>query len=354
VRRVVPLLLGLATLLSGCSTPAIWIETIASVTPSSSGTPNSVASLGDYEFVSVQGTGQIFTYNISSGSPLLAVPPYRTPCNDPSGMVIATIAGNNVMAVVCYDTASLLTLTVHGDGSLSALGSVSGLAMPYPGIALDGTNVLVPLFGQSLAANGAVAKVSVQSPANPVITGTATLASPAPGEFVNPGYVAVAGGYIFVAAGSESAPLDTSSTIQMVNESTMALVGTPLAVAHSPQQIAVQGSVAYVTLFDTTELESIDISNPASLHPLQIVLLAAPHSSCHALPIVVRDSFAYVGCYSEGVIDRFEIGNPSNMQLTQSIAGVASPQRFAFAGNYLFVPSSVSGGSVYQIDVGPP
>jgi hypothetical protein len=354
VRRVVPLVLSLVTVLSGCSAPGTWVQTITSVIPSNSGTPNSVASLGNYEFVSVQGTGQIFTYNISSGSQVPAGPAYATPCNDPSGMVIVTIAGNNVMAVACYDTAMLLTLTVHADGSLSALGSVGGLTMPYPGIALDGTDVLIPLFGQNLVANGAVAKVSIASPARPMITATATLASPVSGQFVNPGSLAVAGGYIFVAAGSEDAPLSVSSTIQVVNESTMVLVGNPLVVAHSPQQIAIQGSVAYVTLFDTPQLESIDISNPANLRPLQIASLTAPSANCHALPIVVRNNLAFVGCYLEGVIDEFDIANPSNMRLTQSIKSVEFPERLQFAGNYLLVPSSESGGRVYQIDMGAP
>ncbi len=206
MKRVVPLILGLVSVLSGCTTPTPWTQTITSVIPSNSGTPNSVASLGNYEFVSVQGTGQIFTYNISSGSQVLVVPAYATPCKDPSGMIIATIAGNNVMAVVCFDTASLLTLTVHADGSLSPLGSVTGLTMPYPGIALDGTNVFVPLFGKSAAANGAVARVSIAVPASPVVTGITSMASPAPGQFVNPSYLAIAGQSVYIVAGSESCP----------------------------------------------------------------------------------------------------------------------------------------------------
>jgi hypothetical protein len=233
------------------------------------------------------------------------------------------------------------------------LGAVSGLAMPYPGIALDGTNVLVPLFG-SEKANGGIAKVSIATPAKPVIMGTAPLKSPASGEFVNPGYLAVTGGHIFVTAGSESFPQDESSTVQVVNEATMTVMGGPLPVPHSPQQIAVQGGVAYVTLFDATELESIDISNPASLRPLQIASTATTDGSCHASPVAMHDNFAYVGCYTEGAIDQFDISDPSHMRLTQRFAGVASPQRLEFAGNHLLVPSSESGGRVYEIDVARP
>ena len=327
---------------------------ITSVIPSATGAPNSIATFGNFEFISVQGTGQIFTYNIATGSQIPVGSPYATPCINPSGMVLTTIAANLVMAVVCFDTGSLLTLNLHPDGTLSPLGSVSGLPMPYPGIVLDGTNVLIPLFGQPGSTNGGVARVSIASPANPVITGTATLTSPAPGEIANPGSLTAANGFIYVAAGSESDPQLTSSSIQVVNEATMTLVGAPLIVAHSPQQIAVQGSIAYITFFDATQLESIDISDPASLHPLQIASLTTKTQSCHALPIAIQGTTAYVGCYDEAAIDQFNITNPANMQLTQTITGVTAPQRLQFAGQYLLVPGSNPGGHVYQINMATP
>jgi hypothetical protein len=300
----------------------------------------------------VQGTGQIFTYSITSGSQMLIESVYQAPCSDPSGMVITSIAESNVMAVVCYDTGFLLTLRIHPDGSLNPLGLVEGLGRPYPGIALDGTNVFVPLFGVPLSANGGVAKVNIALPASPVITGVATLASPSTGGYANPGYLTAAGGYIFVSAGSESDPQSTSSTIQVVSESTMKLVGSPFPVAHSPQQLAVQGTVAYVTMFDAVSLESIDISDPVNLRSLQILPLATG-SGCHAEPVVVRNTHAYVGCYAEGVIDDVDVTHPSNMKLVQYIPGIYNPQRLEVEGNYLLVTSGVSGGSVYQIDMRP-
>ena len=356
MRSIILFLLNSAMLLTGCATSVISTQTpksTTSVTPSSLGTPNSVASLGPYEFVSVQGTGQIFTYNIASGSQVLVEPVYQPPCSDPSGMVVTSIGGNNVMAVVCYDTGFLLTLNIHADGSLSLLGLVKGLGAPYPGIALDGTNVFVPLFGVPLSSNGGVAKVNIASPANPVITGVATLASPSPGGYANPGYLTVAGGHIFVSAGSESAPQSTSSTIQVVDEATMEVVGSPFPVAHSPQQLAVQGNVAYVTMFDAVQLESVDISDPTHLRSLEVFPLATG-SGCHAEPVVVRTTYAYIGCYAEGVIEKVDVTDPSNMQMVQYIPGIDNPQRLKVEGDYLLVTSALSGGSVYQIDVNLP
>jgi len=319
------------------------------------GIPNSVVTFGHYDFVSVQTTGQIFTYNIASGVQVAAVAPYTTPCSDPSGMAVTSIGSSNVMAVVCYDTGSLLTLTVHADGSLTPLGSVSGLASPYPGMVLDGTNLYIPLFGQPGAANGGVARVSIASPANPVITGTVTLASPSPGAYVNPGYLVVSGGYIFVTAGSESAPLAASSTVQVINEAGMALVGTPLVVAHSPQQLAVQGSVIYVTFYDAAQLESIDISTPSSIKPLQQLSLNTAGTGCNAEPVALSGNTAYVGCNGQGYIEEVDITNPAKMQLSSStIAGVPNPQRLYVAGQYLLATDAVAGGKVYLINPGTP
>ncbi len=194
--------------------------------------------------------------------------------------------------------------------------------------------------------------MNISSPAKPVITGIATLASPSSGGYVHPGYLTVNGGYIFVSAGSESNPLSTSSTIQVVDETTMKLVGSPFPVAHSPQQLAVRGSTAFVTMFDAVQLESIDVSDPSNLRSLQVLPLAKT-PTCHAEPIVIRNSLAYVGCYVEGIIDEVDISNPSDMQLTQNLYGIANPQRLQVAGNYLLVTSLANGGNVYQIDLSP-
>jgi hypothetical protein len=349
VKSAAALALGLSIPLAGCAGPAPFSPpATTSVTPSPSGTPNSVAVFGNFEFVSVQGTGQIFTYNLSTGSQVLVGTAYQTPCTDPSGMVVATVAGANVMAVACYDTNSLLTLTVNPNGSLTALGSVTGLPMPFPGLVLDGTNVFVPLFGGN-STNGAIAKVSLASPASPAIVATVTLASPVSGGVANAEYLALANGYIYVTSGSESNPLGSSSTVQVVNEATMALVGSPFVVAHSPQQIVVQGTVAYVTIFDAAELESIDISNPASLKPLQTLPVSAANQGCNALPVAVQANFAYVGCYSQDTIDRINISNPSQMLPDQSVTAVAFPQRLIFAGDSLLVTGATTGGQVYLI-----
>ena len=352
-RRVAILPLSLLAVLLGCGSNFAaqpGAITITSVVPSSTGAPNSVASLWPFEFVSVQGTGQIFSYNVSTGSQVAVGTPYATPCADPSGMVIAAVSGVNIMAVACYDTGSLLTLTVNADGSLTALGSVGGLASPYPGIALDGTNVFLPLFGVSQGANGGVAKVSIANPVNPVVTGVATLTSPGPGEYANPGYLAVNSGYIIVAAGSESGPQSSSSTVQMVSEASMTVVGAPLVVAHSPQQISIKNNIAYVTLYDAAEVEAIDVSMPGNLLPLQVLSMSSPGVVCHGLGVLANGNSLYVGCYSEGMIQQIDITNPAAMVPGMTISGVSHPQQLRQSGSYLLIPTGVTGGSVYEVN----
>jgi len=343
--------MSIAVMLTGCSAAIAPVTQVTSVVPSSLGTPSSVAVYGNYEFVSVQGTGQIFTYSIGSGQQEPVGAPYETPCSDPSGMVTTSIGGSAVIAAVCFDTNSLLTLGINDDGSLSLVGEAGGLQAPYPGIVLDGTDVLVPLFGQVALANGGVAKVSIASPARPAVTAVTTLASTHAGAFSNPGDLAVAGGYIFVEAGSENEPLGATSTIQVIDEESMQLVGVPLVVEHSPQQIAVEGSVAYVTVYDAMQLESIDISDPANLKPLEVLTLGGNTPDCHPLSIAVVDSAAYVGCYSEGEIEEFDVSNPADMKLTGGRGGIFFPQQVQYTGRSLLIPSSTKGGSVYEVEL---
>jgi 6-phosphogluconolactonase (cycloisomerase 2 family) len=69
------------------------------------------------------------------------------------------------------------------------------------------------------------------------------------------------------------------------------------------------------------------------------------------LPIAVRNSFAYIGCYTEGTVEQFNVSNPAQMQLQQSIAGIANPQRLAFSGNMLLATGASQGGQVYQLNL---
>ena len=326
---------------------------LTSVVPSTTGTPNSVTALGDFAFISVQGTGTIYSYNTASGTPVL-VAAYATPCLYPSGMVTTSIGGANVMAVPCFDTGSLLTLSINRDGTLSALGSVSGLPSPFPGIAIDGTDVYVPLYGTTLVANGAVAKVSIATPSKPSVTAITTMTSPLPGAFANPSYLAVSGGYVYVAAGSESSPWNLSSTIQVLRESTMQLVGTPLMVDHSPQALAATLNYLFVTSFDAGTLASIDISDPANLKPVQSLVLDYKGVRCTALPIAVFELSVYVGCYGQSELVRYDIADPANMVALEALSGVENPQSLFYSvrSRYLFAVGSKTGGSFYQIDGG--
>ena len=349
-KRVVCIAAALAAgtmALNGCGAAAApGTAPVTSVVPSSAGAPNSVATWGTFEFVSVQGTGEIFSYNLASGVQVPVSKPYLTPCSSPSGMAVAQVGGANVLAVTCFDTGSVLTLTVHADGSLSALGAVGGLDAPYPGLALEGTNVLVPLFGKNHAENGAVAKVSLANPAAPVVTGMATLLPGVANGYSNPAALAVSGGYVYVAAGSEDGPLSTSSTIQVVNEASMQVVGTPLAVDHSPQRVAIQGSTAFVTEYDAAALLALDLSAPAQ--PRLEKTLDLP--GCSALPVVLSGSRAVVGCYGQGSLMSVDVSQPSSMHVVATETGIPAPQSFAVTDGKLVVASGATGGAVFVMN----
>ena len=316
---------------------------VTSVVPSASGAPNSVVTWGTYEYVSVQGTGAIFRYNLASGVQVSAGTPYVTPCQDPSGMVVTAVGSTNVLAVTCWDTGQLLTLAMHTDGSLSALGAVGGLDSPYPGVALDGTDVLIPLFGQNHTLNGSVAKVSIANPAAPVVTAVAVLQSPVTGGYSNPGALAVANHMVYVAAGSEDGPLESSSSIQVVDDRTMDVVGSPLPVPHSPQRIAVRGVTAFVTVFDAQQLVAIDVSNPSKLQTLSTL----PLGTCNALPLLMSATTAVVGCYGQGTLLSVDTTVPTSMRVQSTTTGFGQPQAIGAASGKAIIASGAQGGAVY-------
>ena len=105
----------------------------------------------------------------------------------------------------------------------------------------------------------------------------------------------------------------------------MQLVGKPLIVAHSPQQLAVQNNVLYVTLFDAAQLETVDISNPSSLQVLETLPLNSPTLSFSANPVVIDGNYAYVGCYAQGVIEVMDVSNPSSIRLVNTVAEHSCP-----------------------------
>jgi LVIVD repeat-containing protein len=314
-----------------------------SVVPNGSGVPNYVTIMWPFEYVSVQGVSKIYIYNISTGTQVAAsTPSYTTSCTSPSGMALTNINGVEVMAVVCYDTGALLTLTVNtSTGALTSLGSVSGLTAPYPGLVIDGTNVYVPEFGTT-SVNGSIAQISIATPSSPSITTSVQLAQQGT-NYENPAYITSNAGYIFVEAGSETGGSSPDSSIQVINETTMTLVGTPLGVDHSPQSVAKLGTTLFVSIRDNPEIYSIDISNPASLSVLQKLTV----SSCLPLPVAVDARYLYVGCDSTGGIQLYDVSNPSNMQLLNTFTGFTDVQRLAFAGPYLAITDYATGGNVY-------
>ena len=134
----------------------------------------------------------------------------------------------------------------------------------------------------------------------------------------------------------------------------MALVGSPLVVDHSPQSIAVSQGYAFVTFFDAEELQSFDVSNPAVLQPLQTVATTFAGQGCSALPITVFEMYAYVGCYNQAQILRYNISDPTHMVVVNALTGISTPERIAYSTTlrYLVAVSGQAGGSLYQVDAG--
>ena len=65
----------------------------------------------------------------------------------------------------------------------------------------------------------------------------------------------------------------------------------------------------------------------------------------------MQGTFAYVGCYAEGLIEQFDISNPGRMQPgTRASPGFLPRNGLFLRGIHLLVTDGASGGQVYQID----
>lgn len=336
------------------------------VQPSTTLSPNSVWVQYPFELVTVQHSGatsQLNVYNISTGVQVLVGSPTTfTGCQFLNGVVATNIAGVNVVFTVCNDNATGYAFSLSSSGVLTAIGSpMTGLTAASPGIALDpdGVHVYVPLFGVSSSATGSIAKVLLSSTSSPTMVGSPMAVASFNGcggtagnSSQNPAYLVVADGYGFVETGHEpTTACVLDSTIQAFNTSTMALVGSVLPVAHSPQQLSKQGSTLFASYFDALQIQSFDISNPASITSLQI--LSTP--SANLVPIITRGSRTFAGVQGGadvGDVYELDTSNPSDMRLIQKFTGFVDPQRFFLDGRNLFVVEAGVGHLVAMADTG--
>ncbi len=203
VRRVVPFVMGLVCVLSGCSTSRLGPHHNQR-RPVHLGNPKLPSHPSATTRLSPSGNRRDLPRPALQWAPVRHRT--RSPCQDPGGMVLS-VASSTVMAVAAV-TRTLCSLRVHADGSLSPLAQ-SPAFHPFPGILLDGTDVFIPPLRKAAAANGAVARVRQCRSREPGgHRHHHRRQPPPPGAWpvVNPSYLAIAGQSIYIVAGSESSP----------------------------------------------------------------------------------------------------------------------------------------------------
>ena len=330
------LFLLLSLVLSGAAL-AQTLTPEGSVVPSTTQTPNYMATQGVYTYLTEQGAtaGSIVVLNTATNTPVVLTT-YAMPCASPNGIILS----GSYAYVTCYDTGALYVLSIDTTNPaspvLAQVGSLSGLQGPFPGITMAGTHVYV---ASHVPANqGAIYRIDVSDPATPVVDGSvATTPS------ISPNAVFVSGDYLYCACSSEP----TTSYFEIFSANgTMTSVGE-VAVAHSPQRLVVSGNYAYVTYYDAQTMDVIDITTPSAP-----VIAATLPLGCYALPIVLSGSYAYVGCYSPNGVARIDISTPLTPTLVGETATLASPvQALSLNGSYLLAVSGVTGGDFTAFNI---
>jgi hypothetical protein len=222
---------------------------------------------------------------------------------------------------------------VRNPSSPSVVGSTSiscpaGM-FPFGNPVLYGTYVYVSCWKSEVISTGAFAIIDVSNP---------TFPSEAARVPVTVGYqpvsLSISGQNLYVVAtqgGSASDYILLYSIAHPISPSILATVSTP----HSPQWVTAQGTVAVVPIYDSSELQIVDFSNPSE--PLTY---KADLGSCRPQSgTVYKGGIVFAPCDSPGGLALVNLANVSSPSYSgTSLSGVVL--------NFLVV----SGRFLYGVD----
>ena len=243
--------------------------------------------------------------------------------------------------VTYYGNSELQIFNVSNPAAPVSVGTASTCSGPYGGMVVSGDYAYIPCPN-----NGATATISimnVSNPAAPVQVGTfSSLAS------TNVISLAVSGQMLYAEAGSETGT-SYITAYSIVNPSSPSLLGS-VAVDHSPQKIAVEGTTVVASDHDTNEINVIDFSNPSSAQVYNVALTSGCFPETEN-DITLQGNLVLVGCSGGGVgvVDISTISSPKLLGVMLSslgdITAVIPYGRYIYLGSY-------TSPDLYTVDFG--
>jgi hypothetical protein len=222
-----------------------------------------------------------------------------------------------------WDVSNPLSPSIAGSTSISCPAGM----YPFQNPALYGNYVYVSCWESEVTATGAFAIVDVTNPAAPVVAGSVPVTAN-----YQPISFAIWEQNLYVVATQGGTGRDNVLLYSIDDPTAPALLATE-SVPHSPQWVTALESTALVPIYDGTELQVVDFSNPSSPQSYSASL-----GSCHPTRVMVyQTNLALVSCDSPGGVA--EVGltiighHPSYLGTTLSGTNF---NFLAASGNYLY------------------
>jgi hypothetical protein len=196
---------------------------------------------------------------------------------------------------------------------------------PFHPPALYGNYVYVSCFEGEVTTTGLFVIVNVSNPASPSVTGSISVTNS-----YQPISLAISDLNLYVTAtqGGDSNGYVLLYSIE--NPTSPSLLATE-SVPHSPQWVAALGTTALVPIYDSTELQVIDFSNPSSLQAYDVFLA----SSCHPLEVAVFPGSLAVTPCGEGGVNEVSLSTSPYTYVGSALGGTTF-NFLAPSGSYMY------------------
>lgn len=250
------------------------------------------------------------------------------------GTPFGTSVVGNYAYVSSGDADSLEAIDIGDIGDMTSASTVSTTETVTPG-ALDYKGDHVYVTGRD---SNSLAVIDISDPENLSQAGSVVDATDL-GTAID---VVVQGDHAFVVA------QDGALTAVDISDPTAPSIAATLSMDDTPERVGVQGDLAYVTDSVANSLTVIDVSDPTDLSQVGSVTDGTDLGG--ATGVSVRGPWAYVACFDSGNLATVDISEPA-APAVEATASAASPANaVAIRGDYAYV----SGFGTGFVDISDP
>jgi hypothetical protein len=197
---------------------------------------------------------------------------------------------------------------------------------PFNAPVVYGSDVYVSCWASEVTTTGAFAIVDVSKPAAPLVASSVSVTAN-----YQPISFAIWEKNLYVVATQGGSTSDYVLLYSIEDPTAPHLLAT-VPVPHSPQWVAAQGAEALIPIYDGTELQVIDFSNPLSPQTQSVSL-----GSCRPMEVAVYlGDLAFVTCDSPGGLAEVNVATVGRAFYLGTALGGTMFNSLAASGSYLY------------------